>query len=417
MTTMLPREMDYSQTHAQLPPNMVATQIVLSPTNGSTFLPSNLIQLDYLSRGYIVPDSIFVRYKVTHVNTAVAQIIGTPCFTFFSRNETIIGSSVCETISQYNQVANMLTNLTQSVSGKYGVQSAYGYTDNVTTAISMSQLDGRTVSVNEVISFSCPLPGLLTNCEKLIPAFAMPQIRTQLTIDSITNIYSTVPSTGFTISNFELCYTMLDAGPNVENITRQLGSFHIKSQSITNSSVTLASGTSGSVSLVFNQRLASVKSAFVLFTGTTSNSVNKWCDSYDPTSNTGEISINVGGISYPARPLSFANNKAGMLQTLRQAIGSIYDKNNELSINAVEWNKVGNDGTSSAEPAKMIVGVPLEVMHCDALLTGISTQNSAITVLLTTTTATAQAHTVNLLLSYDALIEVDVNARQVSVKM
>lgn len=265
------------------------------------------------------------------------------------------------------------------------------------------------------------LPGLLTNSEKLIPAFAMPQIRTQLTIDSIVNQYvqlatSISPST-ITISNFELVYTMLDAGPAVENMVRSLGTFYIKSQSIANSSVTLASGTSGSVSLVFNQRLASVKSAYVLFTGTTVQSLNKWGDAYDPTSSNGEISINVGGISYPQRPLSTLNNKSGILQYLRNTTGSIYDKSNNLSINAIEWNKSGNDLTTLIEPAKFYLGFNLEKLHTNALLTGISTQNSAITVLVSTSTATLQAHTVNLLLSYDALIEIDTNSRMVSVKM
>ena len=103
---------------------------------------------------------------------------------------------------------------------------------------------------------------------------------------------------------------------------------------------------------------------------------------------------------------------------MRSATGSIYDKNNSLSINSVEWNRTGIAvPTTLTEPAKFIVGVNLEKIHGGALLTGISTQNSAITVLVSTTTATAQAHTVNLILSYDALVEINVDSRQVSVKM
>ena len=226
-----------------------------------------------------------------------------------------------------------------------------------------------------------------------------------------------ITPTNFVISNFELCYNMIDAGAVVENMVRSLGTFYIKSQSIANSSVSLAAGTTGSISLVFNQRLASVKSAFVLFTGTTANSLNKQYDFYDPTSSNGEMSINIAGIQYPQRPLSTLNNKNGILQNLRGATGSIYDKNNSLSINSLEWNRQGNDITTTQEPGKFIFSVNLEKVHTDALLTGISTQNSAITVLLSTSTATAQLHTVNLLLSYDALIEIDTATRQVSVKM
>ena len=423
MTTMLPNSMNYQDTHASLPEGMTATQITLSPANGSTFSAGgSVIQFDYLNRGFIDPTSIFLRYKYTLTSAVGAQMIGTPVYTPFIRNELLIGSSVVESQNQYNQNCNLLVNLSTDVSAKYGLQSAYGYGDasGGTSAPSppMSAMDGRTCAVNEVGFFSGMLPGMLSNCEKLIPAFAMPQIITQLTLDSIANIFTiAVVPTGFVLSNVELVYTMIDAGQQVEAMVRSLGTFYIKSQSLVNSSVTLASGTTGSISLVFNQRLASVKSAFVLFTGTTANSLNKWGDWYDPTSNNGEISINVGGISYPQRPLSTLTNKSGILQYLRNATGSIYDKNNSLSINSVEWNRIGNDVTTVSESAKFIIGVSLEKMHTPALLTGISTQNSAITVLVSTSTATAQAHTVNLVLSYDALIEIDVNSRQVAVKM
>ena len=418
MTTMLPQSMNYQDTHASLPEGLISTQITLSPANGATFTPSTVVQFDFLNRGFIDPQSIFMRYKYTLTSAVGAQIIGTPVYTPFVRMETLIGSSVIESVNQWNQTCNLLTNLSTDVGAKYGLQSAYGYADNTTATPPMSAMDGRTCALNEVGFMSGMVPGMLTNCEKLIPAFAMPQIRTQFTVDSIANIFTTaVVPTGFVISNFELVYTMIDAGPQVEAMVRSLGTFYIKSQSVANSSVTLASGTTGSLSLVFNQRLASVKSAFVLFTGTSANSLNKWGDWYDPTSNNGEISINVGGISYPQRPLSTINNKAGILQYLRNATGSIYDKNNSLSINSIEWNRVGNDATTVSEPAKFIVGVNLERMHTPALLTGISTQNSAITVLLSSSTATAQAHTVNLVLSYDALIEIDTVSRQVAVKM
>lgn len=418
MTTMLPNSMNYQEGHPSLPEGVVSTQITLSPANGSVFSAGgSVIQFDYLNRGFIDPQSIFLRYKYTLASLINAEIIGTPVYTPFVRMETLIGSSVVESQNQYNQNCNMLVNLSTDVASKYGLQACYNYGD-LTATPPMSAMDGHLCSANEASFMSGLLPGLLSNCEKLIPAFAMPQIRTQLTMDSIANIFTTtVVPTGFTLTNVELVYTMIDAGPQVEAMVRSLGTFYIKSQSVVNSSVTLANGTTGSISLVFNQRLASVKSAFVLFTGTAASSLNKWGDAYDPTSSNGEISINVGGISYPQRPLSTLTNKAGILQYLRNATGSIYDRNNSLSINNIEWNKVGANSTTYQEPAKFFVGVSLEKMHTTALLTGISTQNSAITVLLSTSTPTAQAHTVNLILSYDALIEIDVNSRQVSVKM
>ena len=420
MSVALPYSMDYTQQHLSLPENITSTNVTLNPVNGATFSPSSVIIFDFLNRGFIDPQTIYLRYKwAVSIATAGAEMIGTPVYTPFVRLETLIGSTVVESQNQYNQNCHLLVNLTTDVSSKYGMQNAYGYTGN-TGVTSLADMDGRTMISNETGSFSGLLPGLLSNCEKMIPAFAMSQIRVQLTMDSLANMFAVLPTpitpTNFVLSNVELCYTMVDAGPAVENMVRSLGTFYIKSQSIANSSVSLANSTTGSISLVYNQRLASVKSAYVLFTGTSTASLNKWADFYDPTSSNGELNINVGGIQYPQRPLSTLNNKNGILQVLRNATGSIYDKSNTLSINAFEWNRQGNDTTTTKEPAKFIFGINLEKVHTPALLTGISTQNSAITVQLSTSSATLQTHTVNLLLAFDALIEIDTNTRMVSVK-
>lgn len=419
MSVALPYSMDYTQQHLSLPENITSTNITLSPVNGSTFAPSSVIQFDFLSRGFIDPTTIFLRYKWALTSAVGSQMIGTPVYTPFVRLETLIGSTVVESQNQYNQNCHLLTNLTTDVASKYGIQSAYGYTGNAGVA-SLSEMDGRLMALDETGSFSGLLPGLLSNSEKMIPAFAMSQIRVQLTMDSLANMFAVLATpinpTAFVLSNVELCYTMVDAGPAVENMVRSLGTFYIKSQSLANSSVTLANGTTGSISLVYNQRLASVKSAFVLFTGTNANSLNKWGDFYDPTQSNGELNINVGGIQYPQRPLSTLSNKSGILQFLRNATGSIYDKTNTLSINALEWNRSVTVASTTAEPSKFIFGINLEKIHTPALLTGISTANSAITVQLSTSTATVMAHTVNLVLAFDALIEIDTNTRMVSVK-
>lgn len=418
MSQMLPNMMNYEETYSQIPDGLVSTQIVLSPVNGSTFAPSSVIQFDLLSRGMIVPDSVFLRYKWATTSVAGGgSILGTPVYAPIARLETIIGSQVVETINQYNQCANMLVNLTSSVASKYGMMSSYGYaTAGATPA--MAELDGRLLPTTaESGSFSGLLPGLITNSTKLLPLFAMGQVRVQLTLDTLANFTTTaLPIATFSMTNVELIYTMVDPGQRVEQYVRGLGTFHIKSQSFTNSSVSLGSGTSGTISLVFNQRLASIKSAFVLFTPTGANGINKSFDSVDPTASNGEISLNIGGITYPARPLSTINNRNGILQYLRNAVGSLYDKDNSMSINNVEWNYLPTVATTVTEPSKFIVGIDLERLHTDSLLSGTSTENSAITLLLQSNTATNQIYNVNLILAYDAIIECDTNSRQVSIK-
>lgn len=417
-SVVLPQSVNYTSLPT-LPDGVSTKSVVLAPVNGSTFSENQLIQFDFNNTGFIKPDSIMLRYKYSYTTAVNAEMKGTPVFTPFNRLQTTIGSSVVENISNFNQVANMLTNLQLNTSQKYGLQSTYGFQSD-TDVPTNEQYDGRKLVENETGSFSAPLPCLLSNCEKLIPAGMMPQIRLELTTESIANQFTTtVVPTAMTLSNVELVYEMVEFPESVEDMIRQqaVPKIFIKSQSFANTANTLANATSGQVSMVFNQRLASIKSAFLLFTGTSSNSLNKTMDSYDPTSGSGDFSLTIAGTQYPQTPLSAVRNKAGILQMLRQATGSIYDKNNNFSINAKEFNLSGNTATTYDKPAKFIVGIPLEKMsNSSALLSGISSQNSAISLNINTTTQTAQAHNVHLVLNYDLLLEIDPISREAYVK-
>ena len=225
MSVALPYSMDYTQQHLSLPENITSTNITLNPVNGSTFSPSSVIIFDFLNRGFIDPQTIFLRYKYAVTTATNSEMIGTPVYTPFVRLETLIGSTVVESQNQYNQNCHLLVNLTTSVSAKYGMQNAYGYSGNIGVT-SLADMDGRLMTFNETGSFSGLLPGLLSNCEKMIPAFAMSQIRVQLTMDSLANMFAVLATpitpTAFALSNVELCYTMVDAGPAVENMVRSL---------------------------------------------------------------------------------------------------------------------------------------------------------------------------------------------------
>jgi hypothetical protein len=178
----------------------------------------------------------------------------------------------------------------------------------------------------------------------------------------------------------------------------------------------LGSGTSGTQSISFNVNYASIKSLFTNFSGTSANSLNKWGDSYDITQSNGDMVYNIGGINYPQRPISTLLNKASFLQELRKAVGSIYSSTNTLSINSVEFNIQGDTLTTTPEPAKFWFGVSTEKLHSHALLTGISSNGSAILLTVNLNTATPASYNINLIVNYDALIEIDTQNFQVSVK-
>jgi hypothetical protein len=88
---------------------------------------------------------MYIRYRYTLTNangTDTSAIRGTPVYTFFSKLETIIGSTIYESITNYNQVMNMWVNLQYDVAQKYGLQSAFGYRPGASVP-TIEELDGR----------------------------------------------------------------------------------------------------------------------------------------------------------------------------------------------------------------------------------------------------------------------------------
>lgn len=421
----LPTSVNYAEVIPSLPDNAIKYSVALQPVNGSSFSPGGqqiIFQLP--NRGYLIPDSLYLRYKsvVTCSAATAVYMLGTPCYTPFQRLETQFGSVTVDSINNFNQVAHILTNCTLDVAQKYGMQSAYGYSG--TGAVpSLEELDGRYIASagGDTTTFSCPLPCLLTNvADKLVPLFAMPTITMTLTTDSLINMFSSNIVTGITLSNMELCFDFIELGSEVDAMVRAMGpKLYIKSQSFSNSSVSLAAGISGSQAIVFNQRYASVKAAIVSFSSGAGYGSNQSYEALDITQNLGDYSITIGSIQYPQKPLSAANNKSGILQELRRCIGSIYDKTNAMSVNTVEFGIVDSAffNTAFNAPGKFYLGFNLQKLHSNTFLTGVSTNNSNISVNVNMPSATNKAHPANLLLIYDALIEVSVLERQSSVKV
>jgi len=155
----------------------------------------------------------------------------------------------------------------------------------------------------------------------------------------------------------------------------------IKSQSYSIGSQPVATTLSGSFSLVYNQRYASVKSAYLNIGGTdVAKSANKNMDSYDITSNNGDYSFQIGNINYPQKALSTLTNRSGILQELRRSMNTIFGSNVSMSINSVEYASISATVTTVMVPAKFWVGVCLQKLTIPqkAFFTGISTQNSPI---------------------------------------
>jgi hypothetical protein len=429
----LPNLINYQEPLLMMPPNTTNRLVACVPTGSGSFGPSSQIQLDLGNSGFLDPASLCFRYKITYTTQVLAGGLGvpaTPAYVPLQRFETLVNSTSVEQINNYNVVANMLTNLRLSVSEKYGQQAGLGYEvialPSTPAVPSLEQLDGFT-STNATTAttvtryYSAPLHGLLSGSEKLIPLFLLNNIRLIFSLDTVANIQSALAAqataiTDFSISNFEVVYNCIDFGREVEQeIIMMNPKIRLKSQSFFTGMQQLASGTSGTINLVYNARFASVKSAFLICGGgNAAISANRLYDAYDITSQNGDYQLSIGSNLYPQKALSTVNNRSGLLTELRRAMGSIYDKNVSMSINGVEFDALSNEVTSIVQPCKHFIGFNLQTLTVaqKAFFTGVSTQNAPITAIVNIGTATAQIHNIMLVLNYDSIMEIDSSTKQ-----
>ena len=423
----LPKSFNLAENIPSLPEHSSSTLISCRPVSGSSFLPSSIIDIDLGSRGWLDPKSLAIRYKCVVVSDVSAcSLIGVPLYTPFQNLRTVIQGTVVDNIAQFNQVQFVLTNGSLGISEKYGLQTGYGFANTSTNGNNMEYLDGRITALSTTDTFfmAGPLPCLLSNCEKMIPLFTCGAIRLSFTLDSLANMFfdsgtTYKQATSITISNFEVVYNCIDLGREVESMVKGMGPrLFLKSHTYNNSATAVASGAVGSNSYVFNQRLSSIRSAFILPNRTTGN---KWGEIVDITTGNGDYQLQIGSSgSFPMMPLSTILNDSGILQETRRAFSNLYDYAG-MSINSNEFSLTSNTSASSLSPVtcgKFYVGVALEkCQNTDhVLMSGVSTYNSPINVVINIGTATSNACNLNLLLDYDAILVIDQESHQLSVR-
>lgn len=425
----LPKEINYIARPQSLPVGTNVTSIVASPTNGSLFTDGAVIYLDMVNRGYLVPSSLYLRYKLTStITTGQSYIRGIPAYAPFARSEVLIGSSVVESIQQYNQVCNMIVNTKLNVAQKVGLASAFGILDQTTTP-TFANTNGANlgaVAGSFALSLACPLGNMLSCATTLVPLGKMPATRVQLTLDSVANVISGT-GTGIRVENVELCYDVVEFGPEVDaavdSMVDENGEIIIKSQGFINSAQVLTSGFSGMNELVYGVRLASIKSLFASFCGTTAaHSPSSWSGSRDITSSNGDYQFSISGRPFPERPISTTLNKAGALMELLGAHGPAHDLlTSNTCITPIQFFAyLGSNGAATPDtvtlPSQFWVGVNTEKLSSNTiLLSGVSSQNTPITLRVNTSTATTQGFNVNVIAMFDALIKINPRTRQASV--
>jgi len=414
---------------AQLPASTSCNSMVSNPINGASFTENQQIIVDLVTgRGFLNPASFYARYKMTTagVGAGGGQMIGTPVYSPFYQFQMLFNSQVVENITDYNLYCEDMTNVKIDVASKQGLSPAFGY-GGTTTAFAMNSVNGRSIGAGaDAFTLSAPLPCMLSQAESYVPLFLFGAVRIILTLDTLANMFNTtnVP-TGYTITNFELCYDVINFDPSVEayysSLANQMGKIVLKSSSVATGSQPLANGATGSFQIPFNYRLASIKSLLLhtspaVAPGAATGN-GKHC-ALDITTSNGDYQFEIGGVLYPPRSLSTANNKAGILSELCLALfGNRNVASSSLGLSPLTWNVTSASYPDTyTAPGMFIVGVNTErVPSSTSMLTGVSSLLAPINVRLNINTATAQASQLRLYALYDALIEIDINTREVRI--
>jgi len=436
----LPKELDYvSSNTTTLPVNTSSKNNVIHPSNVSSLATDTggSVIFDLGQTDYLVPSSMYLRMKVKTTgsgNTGSNKMFqrGIPAYSVWEKSIVSIVNQV-ENISNYGRVATALINLKLNQAQKSGLAVAFGLTneidaENITLAKNLHGRKSTSLNLDEY-DVAVPLLNCISLCEKLVPLGMMPQVRIELEIANLTKFMENAQADGSAdkveLTNMELCYDTVSFGedftPTMLSLADENGDILIKTQSHSVSTQT-ADAIAGLQTLSFPQRLSSVKSVIAWFDGKHANSLNKDFDAVDITNDAGSYQFQVGSNQFfPSVALDTARNRAGVFMELSNALnGSSHDiLGGSMAISPEEFSIGDDDTTSRDEVGGFYIGVNCERMSGinQALLTGVSTALTPITLNVRCDNAPTQATTCNLLTIFDGILQVNLQSRTASLKI
>ena len=93
----LPSSVNYAEPIPSLPENATKYSVALQPVNGASFgMGGQQIIFQFPNRGYLLPDSVYLRYKlVTADATTASNMLGCPFFRPFPKIRNTVWFSDC----------------------------------------------------------------------------------------------------------------------------------------------------------------------------------------------------------------------------------------------------------------------------------------------------------------------------------
>jgi hypothetical protein len=430
----LPKEVNYAAPLATLPPDSVSTLMSIQSTNGISFSNGQVIQFDLPSQQglYIIPNSVFIRYKVSYTSGATAGVIRRkPVYTNFTRLEEFIGSQQVSSVYQWNLCANSFIDTNYSFADVYGQQASWGVPDSST----FLDVDGLVLPVSATTDYylSGPLVcSALSELSHYYPTGLSAPWRVNLTVGSLSEIsVSSTNMTAITITAPELCFQVVNLGVGVDNLVASMApSLKIKTTAWASATQGVAASTSGLVTLPYNMRYQSIENLY--FHATTSDvakGVNGWGDAFNmlgSSTGSGSFQLLVGQQTIPALPIQNTANggRASVLQYLRMCnSGNLQDQRNTMCIANNNFAQYANGATASTydAPAKFIIGLPCNRIvpnnpySLTSLMSGLNAAQTSIIAQIQIGSSTNSAMNCYLVCQYSEIIEIIPSLRQVNV--
>jgi hypothetical protein len=280
----LPKEVNFANPLPFIPEGATATLMSVQSTNGISFGNNQVIQFDLPSQSglYIIPSSLFIRYKFEALASgATAPIIRRkPAYTLITRLEEFIGSTPVSSVYQYNQVANAYVDTNFSMADVQGQYTSFGLTGApaVFTDADGQAGNGSGTSSGVYTGFvSAPLVcSALGSLSHYYPTALTAPWRIQLTHAPVAEIASVSANlTSTTIIQPELCFQVINLGSAVDALVAQMSPrLRIKASCWANASQSIATSSSGYTTLPFNHRYKSITSLYLHSTSSSATCVS-----------------------------------------------------------------------------------------------------------------------------------------------
>ena len=342
-------------------------------------LPSGMSKSVFLD-----PASTTVSFSMNYTISTASASTTTPVFKLIGSGSSWFDSMVTysnnvplETVNSYGQLANFMLQNTSNMADRYGgISIAMGTDTNSANGIDLAHAATGTYKYN----FCIPLLSILgANSDKFFPIGSVNNIQIQLQTANLLPLVAwqaaSAPtagqiSAGITLNEFTLNMKYIDVGDMAGALlaqTLQDGKWFIKSQTYTNSSVNIPSGSQGTQQLLLQIRNTSVKSIFHQFsTAQSGNSPNGYYDAVNPTLTSRQCQV--GGNFYPNKPLNDTQRPAEaypyFIQSLStgggitKALGNMVNRYMYNSIGAVASFSVSGADSTCVLPAAGVRALP-----------------------------------------------------------